>query len=109
MLAFEENPERVERSDLVVGIPSHNEAENIAHPTEQAAKGLLDHFGGKNSVIINCDNHSEDGTKDAFLQAVGEIPKIYLSNFFRISVLNFSIFSFILSSFSFNSCGICGA
>jgi hypothetical protein len=79
MLAFEENPEGVKRADLVVGIPSHNEAENIAHPTEQAAKGLLDHFGGKNSAIINCDNHSEDGTKEAFLQASGEIPKIYLS------------------------------
>ncbi|UCE81839.1 MAG: glycosyltransferase [Deltaproteobacteria bacterium] len=79
MLAYEENPEQVERADLVVGLPTHNDAENIAHPTTEAAKGLLDYFGDKNSVIINCDNHSEDGTKEAFLQTPSEIPKIYLS------------------------------
>ena len=79
MLAYEENPEGVERADLVIGLPSHNEAENIVHPTEQADSGLVEHFGDKNSVIINCDNHSEDGTKEAFLQTRTEIPKIYLS------------------------------
>jgi len=79
MLAYEENPEKVERADLVVGLPSHNDAEIITGPTAEAARGLLDHFGDKNSVIINCDNHSEDGTKEAFLQTSTEIPKIYLS------------------------------
>jgi len=79
MLAYEENPEKVERADLVVGLPSHNNAKNIAFPTAQAARGLLDHFGDKNSVIINCDSHSQDGTKEAFLQTPSEIPKIYLS------------------------------
>ncbi|UCG12968.1 MAG: glycosyltransferase [Deltaproteobacteria bacterium] len=79
MLAYEENPDKVERADLVVGIPSHNEAKNIGHSTAQAAKGLLDHFGGRNSVIINCDNHSEDGTKEVFLQTTSEVPKVYLS------------------------------
>jgi glycosyltransferase involved in cell wall biosynthesis len=79
MLAYEENPEKVERADLVVGIPSHNEANSIGHSTEQAALGLLDHFGNKNSLIINCDNHSEDGTKEAFLQTATEIPKLYIS------------------------------
>lgn len=79
MLAIEENPEQVEQADWVVGIPSHNNADSITHPTSQAAKGLLDHFGDKNSVVINCDNHSEDGTKEAFLQTPSEIPKIYLS------------------------------
>ena len=79
MLAYEENPEKVERADLVVGLPSHNDAAHIAHPTAQADKGLLDYFGDKSSVIINCDNHSEDGTKEAFLHTPTEIPKIYLS------------------------------
>jgi len=79
MLAFEENPEQVEQADWVVGIPSHNNAASITHPTAQAAKGLLDYFGDKNSVVINCDNHSEDGTKEAFLQTPSEVPKIYLS------------------------------
>ena len=79
MLAYEENPEKVERADLVVGLSSHNSAEHIALPTAEAAKGLLDHFADKNAVIINCDNHSEDGTKERFLQTPTNIPKIYLS------------------------------
>ena len=79
MLAYEENPEKVERADLVVGLSSHNRAEHIALPTAEAAKGLLDHFADKNAVIINCDNHSEDGTKERFLQTPTDIPKIYLS------------------------------
>ena len=79
MQAYEENPGKVVRADLVVGLSSHNDAGSIALPTEQAARGLAEYFGEKNSVIINCDNHSEDGTKEAFLQAVSDIPKIYIS------------------------------
>ncbi len=79
ILEYEENPDKVERVDLVVGLPSHNMAEIITHSTTETARGLLDHFGDKNSVIINCDNHSEDGTKEAFFQTPTEIPKIYLS------------------------------
>ena len=79
MLAYEENPDKVEQAELVVGLPSHNDAENIAHSTAEAAKGLVNHFGDKNAVVINCDSHSEDGTKEAFFQTPTEIPKIYLS------------------------------
>ena len=85
MLAHEENPEKLERADLVVGIPSYNEARTIAHQTAQAAAGLLDYFGNKNSVLINCDSHSEDGTKEAFLQTATDIPKIYLSTYILFS------------------------
>ena len=45
MLALEENPENVERADLVVGLPSHNDAMIIANPTAATARGLLEHFG----------------------------------------------------------------
>lgn len=79
MAFYEENPQGMKKSDVVVAIPSFNEAENIGHTAEQAAKGLLEYFGNQTSVIINCDNHSDDGTKDAFFAAPGEIPKIYLS------------------------------
>jgi len=40
---------------------------------------LLEYFGSLSSVVINCDNNSADGTKEAFFSAAGEIPKIYLS------------------------------
>lgn len=79
MASYEENPARIERADIIVGIPSYNEAETIAYPTTQASLGLLQYFGDKTSVIINCDNNSGDGTKEAFLNTPTEVPKIYIS------------------------------
>jgi len=76
---IEENPSKVTTADLIVGIPSYNEAELISYPTQMASEGLVKYFGDKNSVIINCDNNSPDGTRDAFLNTPTEVPKIYLS------------------------------
>lgn len=76
---IEENPTNTKTADLVVGIPSYNEAELISYPTQMASEGLVKYFGDKNSVIINCDNNSPDGTRDAFMNTPTEVPKIYLS------------------------------
>jgi glycosyltransferase involved in cell wall biosynthesis len=76
---IEENPNDVRTADLVVGIPSYNEAKLISYPAQMASEGLIKYFGHKNSVIINCDNNSPDGTGDAFLNTPTEVPKIYLS------------------------------
>jgi hypothetical protein len=79
MASYEENPEQIRHADIVVGIPSYNEATAIVHPTTQADLGLLKYFGDKTSVIVNCDNDSSDGTKEVFLNTPTEVPKIYLS------------------------------
>jgi glycosyltransferase involved in cell wall biosynthesis len=78
-MAIEENPNDVRAAELVVGIPSYNEAELISFPTQMASEGLVKYFGEKNTVIINCDNNSPDGTRDAFINTPTEVPKIYLS------------------------------
>jgi glycosyltransferase involved in cell wall biosynthesis len=74
-----ENPSHVTEAEVVVGIPSFNESENIAYPTDVASRGLIESFKDKKSVIINVDNHSTDGTKEAFLGTPTRIPKIYIS------------------------------
>jgi glycosyltransferase involved in cell wall biosynthesis len=74
-----ENPERIKQAELIVGIPSFNEADSIAYPTEMASRGLKRYFPDKESVIINVDNNSPDGTKEAFLSTTTEVPKIYIS------------------------------
>jgi len=61
------NPSKVKSADIVVGIPSYNEADSIYFPVEQASKGLSIYFPSQSSVIVNIDNCSEDGTRDAFL------------------------------------------
>ena len=74
-----ENPDCLESAEMIVGIPSYNEADAIAYPTDVASQGLLKYFRGKKSVIINVDNNSPDGTKDAFLNTPTKVPKIYIS------------------------------
>lgn len=73
------NPSNIRSAEIVVGIPSYNEADSIFYPVEQASKGLNIYFPHKSSVIVNVDNCSEDGTKDAFLNTPTKIPKIYAS------------------------------
>ena len=79
MFEKEANPEKIKKVDLVVSIPSYNEADSISYPTKQASEGLIRYFPDKKSVIINCDNNSPDNTKQAFLNTPTEIPKIYIS------------------------------
>jgi hypothetical protein len=74
-----ENPQNISEADMVVGIPSYNEADNIAFPTNVASRGLSEHFPQLKSVIINVDNHSPDGTKNVFMNTPTRVPKIYIS------------------------------
>ncbi|GAB4377168.1 MAG: glycosyltransferase [Calditrichia bacterium] len=73
------NPENVQNAEIVVGIPSYNEAENIAYPTDIASRGLISYFPNTPAAIINVDNCSPDGTGEVFLNTPTRIPKIYIS------------------------------
>jgi len=76
----ETNPQGISQAELIVAIPTLNEAATVALPTVQAAIALKEHFAERSSVIINCDNNSSDGTRENFLAAdTGSIPKIYIS------------------------------
>ena len=75
----EVNPEKIKQAEMVVCIPSYKEADSISYPVTQADKGLDKYFQDNDSVIINCDNNSPDGTKQVFLDTPTKTPKIYLS------------------------------
>lgn len=62
-----------------MGIPSYKESESIGFVVEQVDKGLLKYFPNKKSLIVNVDNNSPDGTKEAFLGVKTKTPKIYIS------------------------------
>lgn len=65
--------------DIVVGIPSYNEADNIAFVVQQIDNGLQKYFPGFKSLIINVDNDSPDDTKKAFLKAKTKTEKKYIT------------------------------
>ncbi len=74
-----ENPHNVTSSEIVVGIPSYNEVETITYPVDVASRGIMQFFPEKKAVIINVDNNSPDGTKEAFLNTPTKVPKVYIS------------------------------
>jgi len=73
------NPRGVSRADIIVGIPSYNEADSISLPTDVAGRALEEFFPELDGVLINVDNHSQDGTREAFLDTPTRIPKVYIS------------------------------
>ena len=73
------NPQHVRDVELIVGFPSFNEAGTISNVAAAADRGLQEHFPHKKAVIINADNDSPDGTREAFLNTETRTPKIYIS------------------------------
>jgi len=73
------NKEEVKRADIIVGIPSYNEADNIDFVVEQVDQGLKKFFSNNKAVVVNVDNNSQDGTRDVFLQTKTSSAKIYIS------------------------------
>ncbi len=73
------NPEKIKSAEIVVAIPSYNEADSISFPVTQADEGLSRYFGDKKAVIVNCDNNSPDGTGEVFIETPTQTPKVYLS------------------------------
>jgi glycosyltransferase involved in cell wall biosynthesis len=51
-------------ADLLVGIPSYDNARTIGHVVRAVAAGLAKHFPGLRAVIVNSDGGSRDGTPD---------------------------------------------
>lgn len=55
--------------DLLVGIPSYNNARTIGHVARAASAGLAKYFPDRKSILINSDGGSKDGTTEAVLGA----------------------------------------
>jgi hypothetical protein len=73
------NKNKIKKADIVVGIPSYNEADNISFVARQVDKGLVKYFKEHKAAIINVDNNSPDNTREKFLHTETKSPKIYIS------------------------------
>ena len=69
-------------ADIVVGIPSYNNARTIGHVVRAVEAGLAKYFPGERSVILNSDGGSRDGTRDAVIRASqrDESPLLLISH-----------------------------
>ena len=64
----EETLRTIGRADLVVGIPSYNNARTIGHVVRAVMAGLAKYFPNHTAVIINSDGGSKDGTPEIVRQ-----------------------------------------
>ena len=65
-------------ADLLVGIPSFNNARTIGHVVRAAAAGLVKYFPDSRAVIVNSDGGSSDGTPGAAAAAETPAPATIL-------------------------------
>ena len=56
-------------AELVVGIPSYNNARTIPHVVRAVLAGLAKYFPERRAILVNSDGGSKDGTQQAVLEA----------------------------------------
>jgi len=67
---------RVGSADLLVGIPSFNNAATVGHVARTVAASLRTHFPDSSPVIVNADGGSKDGTSEVIARSTDGLPTI---------------------------------
>ncbi|PJA02272.1 hypothetical protein COX73_01655 [bacterium (Candidatus Gribaldobacteria) CG_4_10_14_0_2_um_filter_36_18] len=65
--------------DIIVGVPTYNEADTIRNVLSKIDLGLIKYFPGHKSLIVNIDSESTDGTRKIFLDTKTSTEKVALS------------------------------
>jgi len=60
----QEQLETIKQADILVGIPSYNNARTIGHVVRAVQAGFAKYFPDKKCVLLNSDGGSTDGTMD---------------------------------------------
>jgi len=63
------------KPEIMVAIPTYNEAESIAEITKTVDEGLRKYFPNKKALIVNIDSNSPDNTRKIFLSTKTRTPK----------------------------------
>lgn len=65
-------------ADILVGIPSYNNAGTIGHVIAAVRAGLAKYFKGKRAVLIDSDGGSTDGTKEIVKETTVDFPSLLI-------------------------------
>jgi hypothetical protein len=66
--------------EILIGIPSFNNAKTIGHVVRAVEAGLTKYFPGRRSVLVNSDGGSTDGTTDIVRDASIDYESILLDH-----------------------------
>jgi glycosyltransferase involved in cell wall biosynthesis len=60
---------RLKHADILIGIPSFNNARTIGHVVKAVQAGLAKYFPGERCIVLNSDGGSKDGTPEVVRSA----------------------------------------
>ena len=66
--------------DILIGIPSYNNAKTIGHVVRAVMAGLAKYFSSRRAVLVNSDGGSSDGTPDVVTRAVVDYGAMLISD-----------------------------
>ena len=69
-----------QKIDIIVGVPTYNEADSIANTVRKIDKGLAKYFPKYSALIVNVDSKSTDGTNRTFISTQTETAKVSLTD-----------------------------
>jgi glucosylglycerate synthase len=70
--------DKIKETDIVVGIPSYNNARTIGHVIRAVNAGLAKYFPEHRSIIVNSDGGSKDETVAVVNQSIIEDPQMIM-------------------------------
>jgi glycosyltransferase involved in cell wall biosynthesis len=71
----------IDNADILVGIPSYNNAKTIGHVVRAVQGGFAKYFPEKKTILVNSDGGSTDGTMDVVQNAtIDSLQSILLSH-----------------------------
>ncbi|MGH7233791.1 MAG: glycosyltransferase [Nitrospiraceae bacterium] len=68
------------QTEILIGIPSYNNADTIAHVVRAVSAGLAKYFSGRRAVLVNSDGGSVDGTPDVVARAIVDYEALLISD-----------------------------
>lgn len=72
--------EEIGEADILVGIPSYNNADTIGHVVRAASAGLAKYFPGFRAVLVNSDGGSTDGTPEVAARTLVDYGAMLISD-----------------------------
>lgn len=67
-----------QKFDIIVGIPTYNEADCVANTVQKIDRGLVKYFPNYRSLIVNVDSENNGGTSRVFLSTATKTTKMPL-------------------------------
>ncbi|MDR3152716.1 MAG: hypothetical protein LBW85_00235 [Deltaproteobacteria bacterium] len=91
----ETNPDGIAEADVVIGLFASGNAANMELAVAKASGGARRYYPGLRTVLACSDAASSDGTREAFLAAPSETPKIYMTTSPREGSKKFCFFNVV--------------